>query len=895
MLLTKLHIPPAGNNTVHRSELFEYLNIGLSRKLILISAPAGFGKTTLLSDWIHQNKIPTAWFSLDKGDNDPVEFMNYIISGIKTIDKDFGDSALRFLKTSNKPGNESIVSLLINDILNISHNFLLVLDDFHLISSRETLEIITYLLDHMPRNIHLAILTRSDPALSVARLRSQHQLVELRSSELSFSANDISILFNKKLKLGLSIEDIYSLETKTEGWIAGLQLTALSMQGHEDISKFIQDFKGDNRYIMDYLMEEVLKIQSDDMKEFLLQTSILEQMSAPLCNTLLKRNDSQEVLDKLDKNNMFVIPLDDERNWYRYHHLFAELLKQRLLQKDKAAVVELHYKASEWFYNHSIPLSAIEHALEAGNFEKSMQYLGEIAESLWANGHHAAILKYGDLIPDELIKKNADFCLYYSWILIIAGQIQNAEPFLISAEIIAKKVLDDKNSSDDEVRFNKKLLGKISVAFAYLYSITQNSEKTLSYCNTAMENLTDEDPLWFSWGWYSVGIANSAMGKYTESIDAYEKALAYGKKSGNIYLISTIAINVSYLEVRMGLYTSAYRKCSDLISFMIESGYSQIAKSEPKYAGLYSCMAGIECMRTDFDEALANIKIAYDLSRNDSNNSYKVVVLMVYWLILVGLSDDAGREKMLNETENIIKHNIIAPAALALFIAGRGKTLIEQAQYQKARDFLNENGIDPEKRITFLDNRGLLVCTLLLIKESKFDQAGILLSELQKMSQSLKRIEDLIVIKIHYAILFNSIGEKEKAITSLIESLEYAADENIIMAYIHYHDEIQGLLKEIFKNQIAVKAGIPVKLIEKLKLAIEKREKSRKISSESGLSDRELDALKLIATDLSYQEIADKLFISVNTAKTHIRNIYLKFDVDNRAKAIARAKEFGLL
>ena len=370
MLLTKLHIPPAGNNVVHRSGLFEKLNSGLSSKLILVSAPAGYGKTTLLSDWISQNKIPASWLSLDNGDNDPAVFLGYVISGIQSIHQNFGKSALRLLNSPTSPSFESIAGLLINELLNINQNILLVLDDFHLIKSNEVLTLVTYLLEHIPGNIHIVILTRSDPALSVSRLRSQHQLVELRSSDLSFSANDISILFNKKLRLGLSIEDVYSLETKTEGWIAGLQLTALSMQGRENISEFIQDLKGDNRYIMDYLMEEVLKIQTDDIKEFLLRTSILEQMSAPLCNAVLNRNDSQSILETLEKNNMFVIPLDTERTWYRYHHLFAELLKQRLRLRDKAAIIELHNKAIEWFKDNSMPLLAIGHAIEDREFRK---------------------------------------------------------------------------------------------------------------------------------------------------------------------------------------------------------------------------------------------------------------------------------------------------------------------------------------------------------------------------------------------------------------------------------------------------------------------------------------------------------------------------------------------
>jgi LuxR family maltose regulon positive regulatory protein len=895
MLLTKLHIPPVGSNIVHRSELNEKLNIGFNRKLILVSAPAGFGKTTVVSDWINQNKIPAAWFSLDTGDNDPADFLSYVISGIQSIHKEFGESALKLLSSPNKPSVESIASLLINDILSINQNFLLVLDDFHLIKSNEVLKLVTFLLDHIPGNIHIVILTRSDPALSVSRLRSQHQLVELRSSDLSFSANDISVLFNKKLKLGLSIDDVNSLETKTEGWIAGLQLTALSMQGREDIPEFIQDLKGDNRYIMDYLLEEVLKIQTDDIKEFLLQTSILEQMSAPLCNSVLSRKDSQLILETLEKNNMFVIPLDTERTWYRYHHLFADLLKQRLHLREKTAITGLHNKASDWFNNNSMPLLAIEHAIVTENFEKSIQLLGEIAETMWKNGQHAAIMKYGDLLPAELIKKDADFCLYYAWILIIAGQINKAEPFLTSAEKITLQIINDKNSLKEDVQYNKKLLGKISVAFAYLFSITADAEKTLCYCKVAIENLSEDDPLWFSWGWYSIGIAHSVRENFKESIDAYEKALEYGKKSGNIYLISTIAINLVYIESRMGLYTSAYKKCSDLLTFMKESSYSQIVKSESTFAGLYSCMAGIEYMRTDFDDALENIKIAYSLCKNESNNSFKVVVLTVYSSILFGRGDPAGALKMLKDVADIIKQNKIAPAAISMFIALKGILLIELNQLDKANNFFKEFGLGLDIKISYSDDFGYYPYALLLIIEMKFEEAEILLSKLLKMVQAVNRIERIIEIKVIYAILNKATGDKEKALINLIEALEYAACDNILMSFVVYHSGISDLLKEVYKIQATTKTKIPKKLIDKLKLAIEKREKSKNNNLESLLSVRELDTLKLIAEDLSNQEIADKLFISLNTAKTHVGNILLKLEVKNRSQAVNKAKELGII
>ncbi|MBK7710083.1 MAG: hypothetical protein IPJ37_03280 [Bacteroidales bacterium] len=731
--------------------------------------------------------------------------------------------------------------------------------------------------------------------MSVSRLRSQHQLVELRSSDLSFSANDISILFNKKLKLGLSPDDVFSLETKTEGWIAGLQLAALSMQGHEDISGFIKALKGDNRYIMDYLMEEVLKIQTEEIKEFLLQTSILEQMSASLCNAVLNLNNSQLILETLEKNNMFVIPLDTERNWYRYHHLFAELLKQRLHLREKAALAELHNNASEWFNNNSMPLLAIEHAIQTADFEKSILILGEIAETLWQTGQHAAIMKYGDLLPDELIKQNADFCLYYAWILVITGQIQKAEPFLASAERIIKQNINDGNSSEEDVMYYRKLSGKISVVFAYLNSFLMRSEKVFEYSKTAMENLTEEDPFWYSWGWYTIGMAEMSRDNLKESLNAFENALEWGKKSGNIYLISATGNRIVALEARMGLYTSSYKKCSDLLSFMKKSGYSQIIKSESSYAVLFSGMAGIEAMRTDFDDALENIKTAYSLCKNGSDNSFRVLMLVVYSLTLYGRGDITGVKKILTEADNILKENIIFPGSMAMYIAMKGKILIEQNEPEKANQFYNENGLKFDKKLSYSEEFGYYPYALFLINEMKFREAEILLAQLSNMATAASRTERLIEGKVIYAILNKAKGDREKAIINLIEALEEAASENILMPFVLYYSRISDLLKEVYKMQATTNTNIPRKLTDKLRLTIEKRERFLKIKMQSELSDRELDVLKLLSEDLSNQQIADYLFISLNTVKSHIKNIFLKLEVDSRTQAVTKSKELGII
>jgi LuxR family transcriptional regulator, maltose regulon positive regulatory protein len=894
VLLTKLHIPPSGNLLVHRSELFEKLNTGLTRKLTLISAPAGFGKTTLLSDWINHFRIPTAWFSLDKGDNDPVEFLSYIISGIQNIHDEFGQSAVRLLKSPGETSAVTIAGLLINDIINIKDDFLLVLDDFHLISSSEIVKLVTYLLEHIPGNIHVVISSRSDPALNIARLRSQHQLVELRASELSFSANDIFVFFNKKLKLGLSVDDVNALKSKTEGWIAGLQLASLSLQGREDISGFIQAFKGDNRYIMDYLMEEVLKIQTEDVKEFLINTSILEQFSAPLCDAFLNRNDSRLILEKLEKNNLFTFPLDTERHWYRYHHLFADLLKQRLFLHDTTTIEGLHNKACDWFEQNNMYDLAIAHALEINNYVKGLQLLDKIVEGMWQKGLHSAIMNYGNMLPNELIKENPGFCLYYSWTLITSGQIQQARPFLTSAEQITRKLINDENSTNEAVLYYRKMLGKIAVASAYSYSHEEHSDQIFNYCKIAMEYLAGEDPLWYSWAWFSYGIAHFSNGELLESKEAFNNAFEFGKKSGNIYLISTIAIRMAENEQQLGYYKSAYQKCADLLTLLKEKGYLQITKGEWTYAALYFIMGISQYNWADNDKAQENIKIAYDLSKCGNDIYLKITILMVYSVVLFELGDIEA-EKKINELDELFSNNSIPPFLTSYYIGWKIFLHLEKNEIDYARKVVTEHGLDLNKAKTPANESAYSSYVRLLLLQNRLDEAELLLSELYTLANNGKRIERIIDIKVSFAILYEMKGMHENAVLNLIQAMELASEENLLIGFVFRSNDIKGLLKDVYKIQATTKTNISNNFIENLKLAIDRRENQIKFHAEIELSARELDTLKLITGELSNQEIADKLFISLNTVKTHLKNIYLKLEVDSRSKAAAKAKEMGLL
>jgi LuxR family maltose regulon positive regulatory protein len=501
----------------------------------------------------------------------------------------------------------------------------------------------------------------------------------------------------------------------------------------------------------------------------------------------------------------------------------------------------------------------------------------------------------GDLLPDDIIKNNTEFCLYYAWILTIKGQIQKAEPFLISAENITRKIISDDNPLKTDISSQKKLLGKISVSLAYLNSLLVRPGKILYYSKIAMENLSEDNPLWYSWGLYSVGIAEMFRENFEACIPAFKNALEYAKKSGNIYLASTIGSRLSAVEARMGLYSSSYKNCTDLIAFMKRSGYSQIVKSESTFAGLYAYMAGVEAMRADFDDALESIKTAYDLCKNESDNTFKVNMYVIYSLTLYGMGDMDGARKMLDETDTILKSNIIFPSSMAMYIAMKGFMLVEQNELEKANLFFQENGLEFNKDISYNNEFGYSPYALFLIIGRKFEEAETLIIKLIKLAEAANRTERLIEAKVVYAILNKATGDKEKALGNLIEALEAAAGENILMSFILYHSWISDLLKEAYKVLATTEIRVPQNLTNKLKLVIEIREKKLKNKSQFLLSDREIDTLRLIAHDFSNQEIADKLFLSPNTVKTHLKNIFLKLDVDSRIKAVGKAKKLGII
>ncbi|MBK6281699.1 MAG: hypothetical protein IPF54_02645 [Draconibacterium sp.] len=590
---------------------------------------------------------------------------------------------------------------------------------------------------------------------------------------------------------------------------------------------------------------------------------------------------------------MFIIPLDDERNWYRYHHLFAYLLKQRLQWGDKEVIIEIHNKACNWFEQHKMIDFAIRHAIVMQNHERSIQLIGSVVEEMWEKGQHVAILNYGRVLPEELIKKNVTFCLYYAWVLIISGQVQKAATFLNDAEIIFKSNFDIKNLNKSN-HDKKNLWGKITVASAYLHSQLNNPAKTIEYFKIALDNLGAEESLWLGWGWFAFGMAQFSMGDLTQSINAFNEAFKFGKQSHNIHLISTVAQRLSDCEQQLGHYRSAYEKCSEFLTYMNDNGYSDIVNSDWSFAGLHVTIGNTLYMWGNSDKAYESVQIAYNMYRESKDIMLGISVLMLNSMVLSTRGDEKNSERMILEAEKLCENNQLLPYLYNMLQSLKLMFYINRKQVEKATAIVNKLKLSPTDKIDHLNEAIYLAYAYYLLVQGQNNEAGNILSQLHDITYTSKRVERLIAVKIIYAIYYKYIYDSDKACENLIEALALLRPENLVMFFIHNIDEIEDLLTVIFKKPSYIEK-VPPQFIENIKIVIDKHHKVVKNINMDVLSIREIEIIKHIANHLSNKEIADKLFISLNTVKTHLKNIYLKFEVDNRTKAIARAKELGLV
>jgi LuxR family maltose regulon positive regulatory protein len=623
---------------------------GFERKLTLLSAPAGFGKTTLLVDWIRKRKIPAAWFSLDKGDNDLLQFLTYVILGLQTLKEDIGKAPLTMLQSPQPPPIETLLINLINDVIDIQTDFVMVLDDYHLVDAQPVQDMIAFLLENLPEQMHMIIATRSDPHLPLlARLRSQNQMIEVRAADLSFNARETADLFNKSLSMNLSARDLDLLETRTEGWIAGLQLAALSLQGSENPSGFIEKFKGDHRYIADYLTEEVLNRQPGHLRDFLLKTSILERLSGPLCDAVTLQKDSREKLNTLEQTNLFLIPLDDERNWYRYHHLFADLLKQQLHLQQGELEPELHRRASQWLAKNSFKNEAVDHAFASQNYDQAAQLIEEIAQIYWDHGRESRLLRWLEKLPDELLDVNPKLCIFYARELFKSGFTDKAETMLETAD----QLLASASVSEPE---KEALQGRIAVIRGYESLLTGDVSRNIHFSKQALKLLPQKDLIWRSVAASNLGFAYSIIG--AGDLPKAQRAFAEAKKicetAGNIYYNIFAGNCLGTAMLWRGRLNEAEDILRQSLRLANENGISRTGT----VGSLYSTLGTVLCERNELDEGIRLINKGIDLCQQGRDPVTLAACRMGLWRALMQGADIAGVFRVmqdLNEQANAFR------------------------------------------------------------------------------------------------------------------------------------------------------------------------------------------------------------------------------------------------
>jgi len=548
LLSTKLFIPKSRKDLVPRPRLFEKLNTGHDKKLTLISAPAGFGKTTLVTDWLDnlqgdvknetQVKNKIAWLSLDEGDNDPARFLAYFVAALQTIELNIGAGILGALQNPQLPSIELLLTTLLNEITSVPDDFVLVLDDYQIIDSKLVDEALIFLLEHLPPQMHLVIITREDPHLPLARLRAQGQLAELRAADLRFTPEKAGAFLNQIMNLNLSPEDITALETRTEGWIAGLQFAALSMQGHQDTTSFIKSFTGSHHFVLDYLIEEVLHQQSEDNQTFLLRTSILDRMCGSLCDAVLGSLSAsgQETLEYLERANLFIVPLDNERRWYRYHHLFAELLQQRLHKNissgdEKESVAEYHIRASQWYEDNGLEIEAFQHAAAANDIERAERLIEGDGIPLHFQGAVTIILDWLASLPKTVMDSRPSLCVRYATLSLVAGQTTGLEEKLQMAEAVIQGIPSAATELDDKTR---NLIGQIASARARLAVSKYQIETIFVQARRALEYLPPDSLVSRFRASWSLAYAYHFRGERAAAARACAEALFIAEASGNI-------------------------------------------------------------------------------------------------------------------------------------------------------------------------------------------------------------------------------------------------------------------------------------------------------------------------------------------------------------------------
>jgi LuxR family maltose regulon positive regulatory protein len=873
ILATKLYIPPPRPKIVTRPRLIERLNEGLQRKLTLISAPAGFGKTTLVSEWIASCGRPVAWLSLDEGDNDPARFISYLVKALQTIQAGIGEGLLVALQSPQPLQIENILTTLLNEITTIPENFLLVLDDYHSIDSQPVDQSLAFLIEHQPPQMHLLIATREDPHLPVSRLRARGQCTELRAAELRFTPAEAAEFLNQVMGLNLSAEDIAALDMRTEGWIAGLQLAALSMQGYQDTANFIKSFTGSHHFVMDYLLEEVLQQQSESIQAFLLRTSIFDLMCGSLCDAVLlaPSTPGQETLEYLEHANLFIVPQDNERRWYRYHQLFGDLLRKRLGQSlTPEEIVELHIHASEWHENNELMLEAFRHAAMANDIERTVRLMESKKMPIHLRGTATAILSWLESLPKTLLDTRSELWWKQAALLLEIGQTVGVEERLKAAEAaLAAAAVPDNTTRD--------LIGKISLARATL-ALNQFETKTiLIQARRALEYLDPDNLSYRSTATLILGFAYYLQDDLAEAGRAYAEALSLAQAGGDITNTTLAIFRLGQIQAHSNQLHQAAETYQQVLELISEYSPSNAAVA-------YISLATIYYEWNDLNATEKYLEQSVQLARQYDHVVDRMVLSDLYLSRLkLARGDVSGAASIASQAERTAHQKNI-------------RIRMQSLAYLQAWIHLRQGDFDAVVQMARQNDLPLMQARALIAQGNPF-AALELVEPLRQQAESKGWADRLLEVMIVQSVALYAQGEKEKAIDLLGKVLAQAEPEGFVRLFLDEGVRMAELLSAAAAQ--GIRPDYAGKLLAAFKGEMKDERPTASVPGSSfliePLSQRELKVLQLIAQGLSNRVISERLFLALSTVKGYNQKIFDKLQVQSRTEAIARARELGLL
>ena len=940
LLATKLRPPPVPLKRVKRSHLTQKLNEGLEtgRQITLVSAPAGFGKTTCISEWINSlPSYPVSWLSLDPMDNEPGRFFTYFVAALQRFDKSIGKEIDGVLRSGQIPPAGVISTILINDILRLEQtqsHLILVVDDLHVIQDQFVMKVLENLVANLPPLLHLVLLTREDPGLPLARVRANNRLTEIRAEDLRFSNAEAGCFLNETMGLSLSETDIATLEDRAEGWIAGLQLAGLSLRDRSNPSRYIAALSGNHRYIISYLTEEVLTRLPAETQDFLLQTSILDRLSGDLCNRVTGRTDSSLILERLYNANLFLIPLDDEQKWYRYHHLFADLLRNRqnMLYKDQTA--ELHRRASQGYIEADLPVEAIQHTLTAADYPAAVHLIEEYAMFMLVQGYARTVEDWMRAVPPEWQTHSPKTSLAFAWMYLLRGAFTQALPHVERLQSIF-------SGSPEKMDVNPSLMAEWLALQATLLAAQGRAEESLVLSNRALKIVPEKDNYVRSLIYMGLAGAYRWLDDYPHSVEAYQMIILHGQTGGN-FVVELLGISgLIQMVLQHGKYHFAFEIATQAVERL-----EQLDTLSPISAAVYGSLGQVYFQWHQIELSHKYYLRAVQLSNlggySDAEIGYAVIRSRLY--LMEG--NLKASEQEIQKATGLMKINapawvreeVIAQQIRFLLALDNRAEAEETLAQHLAHYYTKETGIGEailpaqnlERIVNILSSRlkidnatgQLYNCALRILfyrYRSNNDEISNLIRGIELanyvIDQALQRqfIEVALEALLLRAQMHAARGNNQAGLADYTRALEIACPDGYITAFIEMGPSAAEALIAL-SGQIKNDKAVYIETILSAFSSLHFPETAPDVQPNGFLSpqsplpvkngvgplvepltDRELDVLRLIADGLKYEEIAEQLFISLNTVRTYVKGIYGKLGVNNRSKAVALAQRYKLI